>query len=198
MTARTALHRQLENAQAAHRAALAENEMLRGLLEVAGPMRRLMKAYAALHAAAWPSPSSSISSTGSKRSEFDRDPPHSATERWRDAIRHVDRVVDEVADAAEEFFEAPRSAFGRLRDECGLCGRRSRMPGRSRVLAARSFLDELLADGPVEATAGYRLGAERGHAQKTLDRASTEGTRVLKYRRHGRWWWELGGASDGR
>jgi putative DNA primase/helicase len=68
----------------------------------------------------------------------------------------------------------------------------SRGDARRIMVAAKEFLCEMLADGPVDSTTIYMQADAEGHSKRTIDRAKRDlGIRSDKTSMNGGWRWEL-------
>lgn len=184
--------RDLEREQAAHRQALADNERLRSLLEVGGPLRSLAKAYADLLLASHPLQGRTLDAH--RVGEFDRPLPFEATSRLRAVQESADRLMRNMTSAIVDALGDPADVSLRMRDLCGECGQSIEDRGRrSAVAEAREFVTRVLAGGPVEATTVTRTARREGISERTLDRClrGRGAPVVMKFQRDGKWWWDL-------
>ena len=177
------LHRELENAQAAHRAALAENEMFHQLLDVAGPVREFVRAYVMLAEASVPLKSKAYDAPRGPRVGSDGPPPHMSTSRYRGVKERLDRTLSVLTRAAQDAFDEPDRA---VRVEvCLRCGCEGDHRHRHlAVRAAESFLRQVLGDGAVPVVRVMGLAGLYGHSERTVQRAASQ---LGVFRSDGRW-----------
>lgn len=186
------LHRDLENAEAAHRQTLAENERLRHLFEIGGPLRSLARAYADVAMAAHPLQGRTLDSH--HVGEFDRPMPFEGTARYRSVQEAAERMMLNMTAALVEALGDREDVTLTLRDVCDHCGQRIEDRGRrSAVAHARDFIAGTLVSGPVEASAVFAAARRSGISERTIDRClrGKGAPMVMKFQRDGKWWWEL-------
>ena len=177
------LQRRLEDSEAAARELRANKTRAATLLEVDGPVSRLLRVYVDLADAALPLRSRDYETPG-RRSRFGAPLPYLSTELARGALSRLNRVLAVAAVTGEEVIEGTDSdrrgvSSAVLEDLCGRCGcdgtcRSRNLAARRRTAedAARAFLIDLLADGPVASETVRRVAAEHGISHRTLRRVS--------------------------
>ena len=176
------LHPPAAAVDASQRHALEQRE-LGDLLMTYPDLRRLMRAVRDLALASDPTPTRNLDGSHRARRQFDQPLPHQPTERNRYYLERLMRSCADLADAAETCLDPVHSdSRPSIGDICPTCG--TRPQGRHHQLKTadcRTWLDIILADGPVEATHIARLARQEGYAIRTLERASTRRPRIDKY-----------------
>lgn len=201
-----AAEKSLADSQRALRESQGENARMSTLLEVTGPIRSFLRAYAALCDLEDPRQGRRLDGSGGG-SEWDRPLPHETTAEARASKNRVDSHLDEMTDAINESLNLGHPKKGDpgytrvLKEWPVVCPRPSdhQRHVRSAAAAARGFIKDLLQDGPVEVAVIKRLAAEEGHSERTIRRQALEprrgaGPLAVPVRRDGRVFWKLTGS----